>query len=306
MKRYIIPIILISLTFSCRKEINIDIPDNERKIVLNTIIMADSVFSANVFRSNHAQDKNLDFLYLNNATVNIFENGSLLESLPLDYSGFYKGNTAIAQEGHEYEIAVTVPDLKPVTAKDKVLSQIPITSIDYIGQTTNENYYYYYESEPETYTTFDVKFKDLPSIKNYYRLKIKTLSIADTTFYYDNDLDSLISEINYTQQHSYSEDPTIEIWDWRDGYYYFSDVLFDGEEYGFEVNIAISDDKDSDKPHILLEHISYDFYRYMMSIDMQSETQGMELFYQAAPVFVNIKDGFGILGTANASKEYIP
>ena len=117
MKKYIIPIALIVLLISCRKEINIKIPDTERKIVLNAIVHPDSVFSANVFRSNHVQDNLMKLLYLNNAKVDVMENGNLLETLQLDSAGYYVGTSAIAQIGHEYEIAVSVPNLNSVNSK---------------------------------------------------------------------------------------------------------------------------------------------------------------------------------------------
>lgn len=314
MKKYIIPIILIVLTFSCRKELDIDIPDNERKIVLNTIAMNDSVFSANVFRSNHVQDGKMELLYLNNATVSLFENGSLIETLSLDSDGYYLGSTTTAQVGHEYEITVSVPNLESVTAKATVLHQIPITSIDSTGVSNYENYYGYYEEGANEFITYDVKFQDIPNEKNYYRLKINAPMVADTFFYYDNETDSLIYDIYYTSIYSYTEDPVIEVWAWLDGYYYFSDILFDGDEYEFEFGIQLPSFEDKGYKNeiimsdisVSLEHISYDMFNYMRSIDMQNDTEGMEMFFQSVPVFINVENGFGIFGTANSSKEHLP
>lgn len=313
MKIYIIPIIIIALSLSCRKEINIDIPDNERKIVLNTIVMNDSVFSANVFRSNHINDDIYNALYLNNATVNVLENGNLLEILALDTAGYYKGTTTIAQEGHEYEINVSVPNLESVKAKAKLLPKIPIISIDSTGE--------YVESgtdgkEYGVLTIYQVSFQDPPNEKNYYRLKVNLPIITDTIIY---DSDTII--YTHTAYTGYkSEDPSIEVWDWIDGYFYFSDLLFDGDEYKFDILIEVYFSEELhfedgrvefnnivvEDISISLEHISNDLFNYMKSVDMQYETQGMEMFFQAVPVFINVENGFGILGTANASKEPLP
>ena len=311
MKRYIIPIIIIALSLSCRKELDIKIPNNDRKIVMNTVAIADSNFSATIFRSNHVQDKQMDLLYLNNATVSVYDNGAMLEELKLDSLGVYSSSNAVVQEGHDYEVKVSVPNLISVSAKAKVLPEIPIISVDSVGWYEEENYYYYdyydEDEKPNIYTVFEVKFKDIPNEKNYYRLNINTPLYVDTSRYYDNELDSLIINVSYRTVSNSSNDQSIEVWSWMDDYYYFSDILFDGDEYGFSINVMMPEDMSNiiGELSVTLEHISYEFYVYMKSIDMQSETQDMELFYQAASVYNNVENGFGIFGTANANKMVV-
>lgn len=317
MSKYIIILIGLISILSCKKEVNIDIPNNERKIVLNSVLFADSVFSVNIYKSNHIQDKTLALLYLNNAKVDILEGGNLLETLKLDSAGCYIGDKGIlAQEGHNYEIVVNVPNLKQVKAKVGVLKQVPIISIDSIGE---EQYDFDHRGEMDVnkFTIYQVKFKDIPNEKNYYRLKVNLPLVVDTLYNYDSTKYTIYK--HYADVGIQTEDPVIELTNETDGYYYFSDILFDGKEYNFNISIMpdfvsdiYSEDgmsfktvKESYKDDITisLEHISYEMFIYMKSVVIQHNTQGAELFFQAAPVYINVEDGFGIVGTSNVDKK---
>jgi len=299
-----ITIIIIAITlFSCKKEINIDVPDSERKIVLNAIVQQDSFFTANIFRSNHIQDDISKLLYYNNAKVDVLDNGSLIETLTLDSVGHYSSKTAKAVVGHEYEFSVSVPQLKKASGKTKLLPVIPIISIDSIGTTTEE---YYYGGDSPIYTLYGIKFKDTPGQKDYYRIKLNLPAYKDTTIdYYTGD--TIINNNHYSIG-NYTNDPSIVVWDWIDDYYYFSDILFNGKEYVFQYAILFDGNKlpnDITKQDfsISLEHITYDFFKYMQGVDMQDDADGMQLFYQATPVLNNVTDGFGMVGAASVSKK---
>jgi hypothetical protein len=313
-------IIIVLLSFSCRKEIDIDIPNNERKIVLNALFFTDSVFSVNIFKSNHVQDQKQTLLYLNNAKVDVFENGNLLETLLLDTAGHYKGNNNIAIEGHKYEVVVDVPNLKQAKSKTQIPNKVPIISIDSLGISDYDNEHDETITNGDVFVNYQVKFKDSPNEKNYYRLKINPPIVYDTIYDYDDstkyNIDRHPAFINVQ-----TEDASIEINNEYDGYFYFSDLLFDGKEYNFNISImhdftteehfndgSVQFIKKSYKDDITisLEHISYELFTYMKSVSMQSETQGIEMFFQAVPVYLNIENGFGILGATNVSKQKLP
>ncbi len=299
MKKYLIPIAIIVLSVACRKEIDIKVPDNERKIVLNTVVQPDSVFWVNIFRSNHVQDNSTKLLYLNNAKVDIFENGNLLETLQLDTMGHYIGSSAIAQIGHEYEIAVSVPNLNSVKSKITTMQAVSITSVDSIGPTSFDEH----GSGDSGETLYRVNFKDIAGEDNYYRIKAASNSVSADTVYY-NLPDSTQYDVYVNKLYFNSNDPSIEVSD-HDDYYYLSDKLFNGSKYGFEIGVPDMSNKKDKKVYFYLEHISYDFYKYMISVDKQSETVDMELFFQSVQVFSNIEGGFGIVGTTTVSKDSI-
>lgn len=288
--KYISLIILVALTLSCRKEIPVNVPDRERKIVLNTLIQADGLFEARVFRSNHVQDRTFELLYLNNATVGVYENNTLVEVLPRVEEGFYKSINSRAVAGHEYEFRVAVPNLPSCSGTGKVLEPVSIIEIDSIGS-MNFEFDEFYDTYEQIYQVYEIKFNDDANEDNYYRLKVSS-----------NNNDSY-DPIDWRGDISVeSNDVAIEVWPYFDGYYYFSDVLFNGEQYNFTVGLQSYES--GEKPvNVYLEHISKDFFMYIRSADFQSETKNDALFSQTVQVLSNISNGFGIVGTASVSKK---
>ncbi len=308
MKKIIIVSVLITLMFACRKEIDIKVPDSERKIVLNAMIFPDSVFTANVFRSNHVQDNLMQLLYLNNATVNVYEAGNLIDVLPLDTAGYYRGSAVTAEQGHEYTIEAVVPNLKTVESTTKMMEKVPVLSVDSLGLTTFDNgQYYEVDTVKQYYTLYRVNFKDNPDTEDFYRIKIESEATEpyDTTAY-DPYLNQYYTYTVYPPQpYVETNDPAIDISPDRDAYYYLSDKLFNGETYGFEFGVMVPDDYKGHKLYINVEHISPDFYHYIISLNFQHQTNGLELFFQTVEVYNNIENGFGILGTATVSRDSV-
>jgi len=276
MRLTLILLLTLLSVVSCEKTIDISIPASERKIVLNAIVNADSVFTANIFRSNHLQDDLSKLLYLNNAKIDIYENDEFKETLELDTAGYYKGNTLKAKVGFNYEIRVAVPNLKAVSGKTVLLPVVPVVSFDSTGHV---NVPQYWGDEDGSAIIFSTVFKDPKGVKNYYRIKMQSP--------YVQRIDEISSDISYVEQFYlygdiHSEDPSIEIDKWIDGYYYFSDVLFDGQEYSFDFVATESSQKPNvevkDSVYVYLEHISYDFYKYMLGVNMQYDSDDMQLF----------------------------
>lgn len=307
MNKYFALIVFVILFSSCRKEIDINVPDSERKIVLNAMVHPDSVFSVNVFRSNHVQDNLRKLLYLNNATATVFENGNILEVLALDASGYYRGINAKAEVGHEYEIEVAVPNLTTVKAKIETLNKVSITSVDSIGTTIYNYDDYYGDMYSETLTIYKVFFQDNFDTQDFYRFKaVSNLGQPyDTVVYDPYSKDTITYTIFPSGPSIGSDDPALEVWPYWDGYYYFSDKLFNGTEYGFEVLIGWPYEGNKGSVNVYLEHVSSSFYNYVQSIDAQNETEGLEMFFQTVQVMNNIENGYGILGTTTVSQDSI-
>ncbi|MDA3892909.1 MAG: DUF4249 domain-containing protein [Salinivirgaceae bacterium] len=308
MKIYIAFIILIiGVTLSCRKEIDINVPGRDRKIVLNTIIHTDSVFTASVFRSNHAQDRTFELLYLNNAIVGVYENGTLLESLTLDTLGYYRGELVKVEVGHEYEIKVSVPNLPSVKASGKTLAVVPIIAIDSIGMVTN-NSGDIFSSYEDSYQVYEVKFNDNPDEDNYYRIKASylELGVSESWVWDSFKEDSVLITNNPSYISVQSNDPAIEVWfNYIDGYFYFSDLYFNGDEYSLSLAIQSYNSEGAQNIDIYLEHISEDFFKYIKSVDFQQDSKEGGLFSQSVQVLSNIENGYGILGTSSVSKSSV-
>lgn len=291
MKYAVIIFIVVSL-IACRKEIPFDVKDSDRKIVLNTIIQADSLFSAHVFRSNHVYDHSFELLYLNNAIVSVYTNNKLIENLSLVENGYYLGSGATANANTEYEFRVSVPNLQSCTGVGKVLKPVNIIAVDSIGL-MNFEYDEFFSSYEETYQAYEVKFNDNGDEENYYRLKV---DVADYNLY-NTEYDFFVP--------NESNDAVIEVWPYFDGYYYFSDVLFNGDDYSFTLGLMPPYGTGGYNACFYLEHISKDFFLYIKSANFQRETKGDALFAQSVQVLSNINNGYGIVGTSTVSKKQL-
>lgn len=295
-------IIIVSLffTFSCRKAIDISVPNNERKIVLNTLLQADSVIGAYIFRSNHAQDNAVSLLYLNNAKVDVFKDGIFLETLALDTLGYYKSASHTVEKEAEYELRVDVPNLQSVKGKTAIVNQIPIVSIDSIGLST------LYDGNM-LYVIYEVVFQDPPGEEDFYRILLKSQFTnadlpADTTFWGEGPDDFYVDYPFYINEQFEVIDPSIEIWAYLDEYRYFSDLTFDGQQKGLQIAVPYSEEYNLGF-YAYLEHVTPEFYRYMQSVTAQDETQGMSLFFQAVQVYINVEGGYGIVGSTTADVD---
>jgi len=307
MNKNLIIIVLLIFFSSCRKEIDILVPEGERRIVFNAMIQPDSLFSANVFMSNHVQDNYIQLLYINNATVNVYDNGKLLETLKIDTVGYYRGSKALAEVGHEYEFVVSANNLETASGKTTTVSKVPIVSIDSTGIADLDYYSNMSAIESDDYTLYSIKFNDNFDTEDFYRIKITfDNSNSIDTFYFD-------PETNDTVKFSYfpyppsmqSNDPAIEVMPYQEMYYYLTDKLFNGKEYGFEIGIQVTPEFSGKYIYVYLEHVTSDFYKYVKSVEMQSETNGMEIFYQSVEVFNNIENGLGIIGSTSVTKDSV-
>lgn len=300
----LITIVILSL-FACRKELDIDIPERDRKIVLNAVFHPDSLFAANVFMSNHVQDRAFELLYLNNAEVAVYNNDDvLLEKLVLVADGFYTGERIIAEKGKTYKILASVNNLPTVSSKVAFVDYVPIISIDSVG-TFSYAYDEFYGENSDSYNRYHVKLKDKPEEDNFYRIKVSAQDLEpyDSLVWDPYIEDSVLLTYYPPNLHYDSEDPSIEVWGYHDGYFYFSDVLFDGKEYNFELLIRPPDIDRRVDFAVCLEHVTPDFYRYIKSYDYHVDAEDMGIFSQTAQVYNNIENGYGILGASTVSKD---
>ena len=126
-KLYLISTLLIVL-FACEKTVYIDIPDKGRKITINSLFNPDSLLKVSVSKSCHILDN--DIQAIENATVEIYKNGSLINTLPYLNNGLYKSTTQKPLSGDSYKIKVTVPGMGTAETDSYIPLKTNIISID--------------------------------------------------------------------------------------------------------------------------------------------------------------------------------
>ncbi|MBI9068358.1 MAG: DUF4249 domain-containing protein [Salinivirgaceae bacterium] len=284
--RYYSFILLISfIGFSCRKEIPVDVPNSQPKIVISSIIEKDENISANLFISSNAIDEHETSNFLNNASVFVYENNILVDTMEFFGDGNYRSADVIGELGNEYKLIVAATNFDTIIGKTTLVDFVSINSFDTVRRGKDMNGF--------LIMYCDVKFSDPSAEKNYYRLKI-----------IDN------PEKDFNIVYSQSNDPIIEYAHWN-GIYYFTDALFQGKEYSFSIQLdnyysANSDEEEtqySNNVYVILENMSEDYYYFSKSVSAQYDVDGFGFFAQAVIVYNNIENGFGIVGSKGISTK---
>ena len=272
---YIVLFFVISI--SCEKIIDIDIPEKEKKIVINSIISTDSLVKVNVSKSlNILDDKNV--IYLNKATVKLYEDDKFIENLTNISNGNFMSKVFYPKMGKNYKIEVSAQNLKTVTAESKIPQKVKITSID--TATKDEEGYFSLE--------FTLKFDEPENETNYYLLQMKTYQPSDYDFetqtYAKDKLENLYIS---------SDDNMVESIA-NFGGILFSDKLINGQSYSLKLTVdKYNFYNDTNLVYVYLNSVSKDFYLYLKSYNQHQEAK-YDPFAEPVQVYKNIKNGYGI------------
>jgi hypothetical protein len=292
MKRAIY--ILLSVAFlssSCEKVIEINVPEKERKIVLNALVNPDSVFTVHITRSKTILESNtLDFI--DDADASLFENGEFAGSL--EYMGYDKYILPgfVPQTGNTYRIEVEHPVLKSVQSEITVPAPVSITETDTsrrIGEFGNEIY------------NLNIHIDDPDQKENFY-----SLSMFATLRYYDFEnevfLDSTRTESIFFRPLDEGNNEFGEgfleqqLSFFMDNKLFFSDAPF--RTTGGELVMALEYylyffAPDTINIKVRLDHIDKSYYLYSLTRRKYSETNENP-FSEPVQVYNNIQNGFGI------------
>jgi len=249
--------------------------------------------SVKVFSSSFITDTYDSPLFLNNATVSVYTNEELVEVLTPLSDGDYKSTTHYPQAGITYTLKVEVPNMGTAISEAEVLHPVQVLGFDSVG---------IYKSDmwSDEMIKAHIRIKDPSNKNNYYRLTLWSYSYE---FHYDSENHLIIGTIPYISQlEPMSNDPVFE--EGTYGEFVFSDALINGKEYNLEVLIS----KYTSNPDIrfilaVLEHISYDYYQYGISLPAHFDAEDMKMFFEAVLVHNNIQNGIGIFGTSSQSTD---
>lgn len=313
-------IILLFLTshifVSCvRDDLEVDIPPQESKIVVNAMIYSGDTIRANISRSEHILNTN-SLVYLNDATVKLYRNGIFVENLVNEaYDYKYKSNFKSAlgtkpQVGEKYQIIVEHPKHKTATSSIiQMPEKIDIINVDVKIKKSTKNHINVIE--------YSLKIKDKTG-KNYYVIEpISTIIDAVKN-------DGTEEKKQMPEYKGYiSDDPIFEYKDkYSNNNFFFSNNLIEGQEFNVRFsdeelafymwsngdietyNIPTYDEIASNYKSykvtlkIKLHSISEDTYKYIKSMRLYSATEG-DPFSEPVLIYSNIKDGLGIFGCSS-------
>jgi Domain of unknown function (DUF4249) len=279
---------LLSLLFltACEKQIKIDLPYEGDKLVLNALIMNDSLVYARITSSSEIRNI-INYPTPPGAKADLYENDLLKETLSIKNIGGtdYFVSTLRAQQGKKYTIKVTATGLAAAEGSAIIPGVANFIPADFRLVNNNNS----------SQAKVTIKITDAPGVKNYYRLRLydaDTNRVATGPRYLINKnfqfyfrVDNLVSNTAFDilSDNSY-------------GQVVFSDDKFDGKEVSLTVNIeSYFNSGTDDYLATELTSLSEDAYRYIQSRNNQLDNDGNP-FVEPVVVYNNIKGGYGIAG----------
>lgn len=286
MRKQIFYLILFFFSFlivSCETTVEVKLPDQESKIVVNATISPDSVLAVHISRSVGAlENKQKSIIY--SAKVKLYENDVFKEELLLNSQGFFSSPSLFKPKPeNNYKIEVSASNYKSVVAVSKVPIIVIPASITYIDSAFTENDPF--SGNKEWYSQIDVTINDDASVTNYYAIQL----LQQTPIF-----DTLNNIIAYSLYPIYikTNNPNAEV---TDTDCMISDEFFSGSSYKISINTStynIANDSISTY-YLYFKNISNELYLYKKTLNKYYNANGNP-FAEPVRVYSNIENGMGI------------
>lgn len=325
MKKYILIILLLATIFSCTKTLDFDEANNETQLVLNSIILPDSVFAASISKSTSIlTDRQVG--QITGGTLDLYENGILLTQITSPTGQFYASGIK-PKAGKSYRIVVN-SNGKQIEAETTIPDQAEVLSID----TSSVKDEYGYKR-----INYKVKIKD-PAGDDYYRIvvmneqlmQMKAADAKNGVKYYFYQTQYWISSDDPVFNSVYNNmgEDIVDMGPEND-YNIFPDDYFKGKEYSIQFQIwpygygyyspYSSGGYDPNSPYntiferqtIHIQKLSKDLYDYLKYMKLYNHYHDNP-FSEPVAVYSNVKNGTGIFAGFNDNavshfeKVYIP
>ena len=298
MKNFLYFFIFSMLFASCDIVVDLDIPEHERVLVVNSILTTDSIINASISHSVGAFDAS-SISYVNNATVEVYEDGVLLGEMEeeaslsydsmgeLDSTYVYKFNqNPVAGKIYSYEIAH--PDYDAVRAETTVPAVVKFNANDVTLLS---------EEDDEKHYRVRFSFNDAPDV-NFYRFRLRYQNAYYDRFdYFESNDASMISSAGLQSDGAtfYGDEA------------FFDDEMFNGNEKEISIDFFAYNkpfwfeepDDDFETEYTLeLTSVSESYYTYIRSLRAHYDNQDQFIFAgEPVQVFTNIENGLGVLGS---------
>ena len=272
-----------SLWLGCEKTITVDIPDLEPRIVLNCTVSPNEqpfVYLSKPFTQ-------YDSTFLHNATVQWYENGNLIDTIPQSGWGTSFGSIYIypfisnlPQVGNTYTIKVSAPNLPSVEATQTIPPTVSLQNPVFT--------HHVYTRDNILFNRLQATLHDDPNTENFYRFAFYTYHTKNKTYSIRSMSKESASNMDFMLfGHGFSFGQ----------FYYLSDYHFNGQSKTFLFDLT-------DYTHIYLndtitliaisQQLSPDLYYYAQ--DIEAGQGDAEFFNEPVTVYSNVQNGIGIFG----------
>ena len=292
MKHILFSISVLSILFSCTKQIDFTADQIQEKIVVNSLFTEDSLWNAHISHSRSVLD-NSPHNFLDNATVSVFdESNNLVTTLNHVSDGFYQSSSATPIANETYRLEVDAPGYNSVTATNSIPTEVPIINVDTISTE---------DSEGNPVLQVTMNFTDPAGVSNYYMLEMQYV-LDYSQWGFDEEergrLEITCNDPNIESVNSFSFLGEENAYN----YLLLKDDQFDGQNYTLRFYVINwADFKEIDLTgEIRLMNTSEEFFNYRKSYEVY-ENAINNPFSQPVQVFSNIVGGMGVFagGTLN-------
>ena len=287
MQKKTIFILLIFIISSCTKEISIDLPKKEPKLVINSFFIPFTTpnpksFNVKVNQSSPLLDTTT-MKAITDATV-IISSGNQIDTMKYNDSlKYYDLGFTFPETGKNYELKVIKSGFKTVISNDIVPSKVKMTSYE-VNPIAGTN------DCGSIYSEITINFNDPANEKNFYEVEI----IEDTTTYQIFSNDNIITSESYY--------PSLLSFDAKNPeYLLFNDSYINGEKHELRIFYypPLYEDPDGRyiKDQVVFLHfrsVSENYYKYKTSLLQHLYRQQGDILYgtgEPVNVFSNIENG---------------
>ena len=282
---FIVLIGILSLALvACEEPVSVEIPQHERQIVPRGFFAPDSLWQVEISSSVGFLEKN-DPFPLANAIVEIWEDGSLRETLMHDEYGKYLGSTSVPIPGKNYMLKISAPGYNPTTAE----ATLPEVAVTPEIEVTGVN-----EDNQRTLTNVDITLHDPPGVKNYYAIDaiVEDFYVIDedTTFFAYPFWFETRDIVLLSTEGVESIDLEAVTFDSVE----FGDDLFDGETQTIQIRLENYNlGSETERLSVRVRVTSEEYFRYQRTLRQQYDNEGNP-FSQPVRIYSNNDNGFGI------------
>jgi hypothetical protein len=283
-------IVLITLTTfsSCELIIDIDVPYEGDKIVLNGIQSPDLPWTVELTHTRYIlEDTKLPFSTLTQGDVTLTGDDGSVQKLNITGPGIFTAN-AYPLEGHTYTIVAKSPGFEDVRAEMKMPFAVRIKNVVWdsteVRPSPNPNFYW------SSNMKLDVTFDDPADAKNYYGiLVVMNMTI---TYQQPNMPEPRTDSVTYFREVAIL-DPAIGTDENRPRR--FSDNTFNGRTYTTHSDVQLQSDPNAKvyRIDVILVTVSEELFKYEESRNLYNSVEG-DPFAQPVQVYSNVTNGFGI------------
>lgn len=294
--KYILSSIFLSLVLlsSCEKSITINLPEEPKKLVINSIVLQGGLIYAHLTRSlsNAESGKNAD-VSVAGAQAVLYKDGQVVDTLKDEGFGLYTSDVD-AEAGHRYRLVVTHRDYPTLEAETD--APVPVAIKDW-------SVVHYARSSPNSgdQDILKMRFDDPGTANDHYIMQILN---ANESLYEDLDFYSWgdclqITDPSFESPYS-AEFPGEEVC-FPSHSLFFKDALFNGKEK--ELSMYVSSYQlnpywpwqgtDTTYAQVRMYHVTPEFYQFVKTF-RASQNASDNPFAEPFNIVSTVKGGYGV------------